>query len=154
MRRTLTVALLALTLLAAACGGGGGASSSAYCKELKKAADDALRTTSTSAANMQALQGAFDTALNRIAKKAPKEISDDYDVLKQYVDLRFQAVIDPSKAATLQPKINEIAAKYTTAQKAITDYNTNKCKFTSPTTAAPKASTATTAAAPTTTAKK
>ena len=141
MRRTLTVALLALSLLAAACGGGGGASNSAYCKELKKAADDALRTPSTSAANMQALQSAFDSALNRIAKKAPKEIADDYQVLKDYVDLRFQAVIDPSKAASLQPKVNEISAKYTTAQKAITDYNTNKCKFTTPTSGAAATST-------------
>src|SRR5689334_13201375 len=107
MRRTLTVALLALSVTAAACGGGGGVQNSAYCKELKKAADDALRSTTTSAANMQALQVSFDSALNRIAKKAPKEISDDYQVLKDYVDLRFQSVIDPSKAASLQPRINE-----------------------------------------------
>ncbi len=148
MRRSLAVLVLALAFIAGACGDdGGGGSDSAYCKGLKSAAEEALRTTSTSAADMAGLRTSFESALDKISDKAPGEIKDDYAVLKEYVGLRFQAVIEPTKAAELQPRLTEITPKYNEAQKAITDYNTKVCKFQTPTSAASggAATTATTA---------
>ncbi|HZN13424.1 MAG TPA: hypothetical protein VFB78_04085 [Acidimicrobiales bacterium] len=151
MRRSLSVFVLAVAFLVGACGGGGGSgSSSAYCKELKDAASDALSSTSTSAPNMAALQVAFDKALDRISKHAPSEISDDYDVLKEYIDLRFQAAVDPAKATANKAKLEDLGTKYQAAQKNITDYNTKVCKLSAPTTAPSSATTATTAASTTT----
>ena len=61
---------------------------------------------------MAALRTAFDAAARQdLGKKAPKDIKDDYAILQEYVDLRFQAVVDPSKAAC-QPRITEITPKY------------------------------------------
>jgi hypothetical protein len=131
--RLVPVLLVALALVGGACGGGGGGSNSAYCKKIREVAAEAAKTTSTSAPNMKALQTAFDKALDKIATKAPSEIKDDYDVLQQYVDLRFAAVITPAKADT--KKAQELLPKYTEAQKNITDYNKKVCKY-SPTTTA------------------
>lgn len=153
MRRPLCVLVLVLALAAGACGGGGG-SKSAYCKGLKDAAAEALRTTSTSAANMAALQASFDAALGKISKNAPSSLKDDYAVLKEYVDLRFQAVVDPSKAASLQSKLTEITPKYSESQKAISDYNTKECKFAPPTVTTAKPAASTTAPPSTTTTAK
>jgi hypothetical protein len=144
MRRSLALLVLAaFTMVIGACGGGGssGGAGSKYCKELKTAAQEALSSTSTSAPNMQALATAFDKALDKISKNAPSEISDDYDILKQYVDLRFEAAIDPAKATANKDKIDELGKKYQTAQKNITDYNTKVCKFETGTTQATTATT-------------
>jgi hypothetical protein len=156
MRRPLCVLVLVFALVAGACGGGGGGAKSAYCKGLKNAAADALKSTSTSAANMAALQASFDAALGKISKHAPSELKDDYKVLKEYVDLRFQAVVDPSKAASLQGRLTAITPKYSEAQKNISDYNTKTCKFSAPTATTIKATatTVTTTPATTTTKKK
>ncbi len=131
MRRVLPVLILAVSLVAGACGGGG-SSTSAYCQQLKDVAKQAQRTTSTSAANMHALETAFDKALDKIAKKAPSEIKDDYAVLQEYVDLRFQAVINPAKANA--KRLTELQPKYTQSSKNITDYNKKVCKFETTTT--------------------
>jgi len=141
---------LAVPLLAGACGSGGGSgSSSAYCQQLRNAAEEAKRSTTTSAPNMAALQVAFDKALAKIAKKAPSELKDDYKILSEYVDLRFQAVIDPAKVD--QKRIAELDPQYRKASTAIQDYNKRVCKFESTTTT--ERVTATTTAAVTTTAK-
>jgi hypothetical protein len=156
MRRTLTVSVLAIALVSAACGGGGGGgggggSVAAYCDQLKKAAAEASQTTSTSAPSMAAMRTTFDKALDKIAAKAPSELKDDYATLKEYIDLRLQAVIDPAKVDN--KRITEITPKYNTAQQAITDYNKKNCKFEN-TTVAPASggTTATTAKATGTTA--
>jgi hypothetical protein len=158
MHRTLAVLALAAAALTGACGGGGGSNSSeAYCRQLRSSAAEAAKTTTTrntssssTTIDYSALQTRFDKALNKISSKAPAELSDDYTVLKQYFDLYLTALKNPDKAD--RAKLQQLAPKYTAAQKKITDYNTNVCKFT-PTTNAP-ATTTTAAPATTTTAKK
>jgi hypothetical protein len=144
MRRSLAVLFVALSVVAGACGGGGGSgANSAYCKRLKEVADEALKTTTTSAANMAALQAAFNKAIDKIAKEAPKEIDDDYDVLREYVDLTFKSQPTPTPAQ--QKRLGELRAEYTTASKNISDYNKNVCKYTLPTTSTIAPAPATTA---------
>ena len=164
MRRTVSLLVLALALVVGACGGGDGGegADSDYCKQLKKTASEATaqRTTTSAkdqAAALKAQQEDFNKIVDEIVDKAPKELEDDYKAFKDFIALRFELSAKPELAQTETARIKAVQEKYTPAAKAISDYNTNVCKFQTTTTAARSAATtattATTAATTATTTK-